>query len=357
MMNSPQEAELRARLIDSIVAPEVISPMEANNWNHANYTQAQMTGQPGAPAPSPNAALPGQTPQTDYPPAAAPAGVQAQHNSLDFEQFRDPQTGLYAGKYTSPEELVKGMKNVVTMAKQALQERDELKAKLNTISPPPQQYSEPVVDFPPPTNNGVENLDRVLNQIVSEGGFLDESNSRLLRDAVIELADSRAKNLVSSQTHTQTVWDEVSDKMEERYPGSSNRADELHLYVKSDPALTQAVTTLIASGKEFEATEMAWRLMTNALPVSSPALTPAHVKEVTLQAQDAVRQEAVDAARKDAGVFTTTGGGIHESPSQEPSLDEIAQAAAIGRKTADWTQWRRAALGKFIDFNSPMFNG
>jgi hypothetical protein len=72
-------------------------------------------------------------------------------------------------------------------------------------------------------------------------------------------------------------------------------------------------------------------------------------------AQNLVRQEAVDAARKDAGVFTSAGGGIHEAPPTAPNADEIMQAAAYGSRTADWSHWRRAALANHLDFDSPLF--
>lgn len=356
-MDNQQEAALRARLVEQIVNPQVVAPMEAAGWNQNNYTNSTFAGQPGAGgvAPLPNAALPPNQYSQDYPATGVPAGVQAQHSSLDFEQFKDPSTGLYAGKYTSPEELVKGMRNVVDMAKQAFAERDELKYKLASMPTTVAQREQPTL--PPSAYNGPEILDRVLNQIVEEGGILDGDNSKMLRDALISVADERVRDVVSAKSRQEQVWDSVSSKMENRYPGSSNRADELQLYIEANPALLQAVGNLISSGKEFEATEMAWRLMTNANLGTSSALTPAQVQEETMQAQNAVRQEAVDAARKDAGVFTTTGSGVHEMPPQYASHDEVMDAAAYGHKTADWSQWRRAALGKYVDFDSPLFGG
>jgi hypothetical protein len=291
----------------------------------------------------------------DNPYAPAPQGGQAQPNSLDFEQFRD-SNGLYAGKYKTPEELVKGMRNVVDMAKQAFAERDELRERLQqpTTVPAPSVPAATSVQ-PTPVTDGVGNLDAVLNQIVEEGGLLDAQNSQMLRDAVIKLTEDRARNVVNAQSAEEQKWLEVSKQMETKYPGSSHRADELHLYVQSEPTVSSAVAALLQQGKEFEATELAWRLMTSSSPSQSPALTPAQVKQETLTAQNLVRQEAVDAARKDAGVFTSAGGGVHEAPAVGPSQDEIAAAAAYGHRTADWSQWRRAALNKFVDFDSPLF--
>lgn len=359
--NSQQEAELRARLVNSIVNPQVIAPMEAANWSNASYQKNQMTG--GQPAQSDaqpvSAPAPAATQTSDNPGQAATGTASAQ--PLDFEQFKDPANGLYAGKYRSPEELIKGMSNVVNMAKQAFTERDELRAKLAAIpATDPSAAREGASYSPAPAVplHGGSTLDSVLNRIVEDGGVLDENNSKLLRDAVIELTETKARTVVSARELESQKWDAISTMMEAKYPGSINRADELHMYVQSHPEVATAVSALLNSGKEFEATEMAWRLMTSDFgqPVQ-PALTPEQVKETTLQAQDLVRQEAVDAARRDAGVLTTSGGGVHQSPPPSVSHDEIAAAAAIGHKTADWSAWRRAALSSHLDFDSPLFRG
>ena len=353
-MDKNQEAALRQHLINTIVNPQVIEPMERAGWSQGAFQQNTTVGQPGGNAPQ--SAVPTQpSGAMDYPSNPPLQGQPTQPNSLDFEQFRD-SNGLYAGKYKTPEELVKGMRNVVDMAKQAFTERDELLARLAqpTTVPAP---SAPVATSvnAPPVDDGVHNLDLVLNQIVEEGGLLDSENTGRLRDAIIKLTEDRAKNVVSAKDTEEAKWLEVSHQMERKYPGSSARADELQLYVSSEPNVATAVAALLQQGKEFEATELAWRLMTSGSSSPSPAYTPANVNEETIKAREQVRQEAVDAARKDAGVFTSAGGGVHESTGVGPSNDEIAAAAAYGRQTADWTAWRRAALNKYVDFDSPLF--
>lgn len=355
-MDKFQEAALRQHLIDTVVNNDVIAPMEQANWTQGAYQQQTTAGQPGGNAPDtplPSNQMGGQAGDNPQPPPLQGGG--AQPNSLDFEQFRD-SNGLYAGKYKTPEELVKGMRNVVDMAKQAFAERDELRSRIAqpTTAPAPSAPAATYVQ-PTPVDDGVGNLDAVLNQIVEEGGLLDAQNSQLLRDAVIKLAENQAKNVVNAQSVEEAKWLEVSKTMEIKYPGSSNRADELHLYIQSEPTVSAAVSALLAQGKEFEATELAWRLMTSSSPSRSPALTPAQVKQETLTAQDLVRQEAVDAARKDAGVITSAGGGVHEAPPTGPSVDDIMAAAAYGQRTADWSQWRRTALANHLDFDSPLF--
>ena len=124
--------------------------------------------------------------------------------------------------------------------------------------------------LPTTVDDGTGNLDRVLNQIVEEGGLLDERNSALLRDAVIKLAEDKARNVVNAQSVEESKWNDVSQRMELNYPGSSNRADELHIYVQSNPSVSTAVAALLAQGKEYEATELAWRLMTSSSPGQPP---------------------------------------------------------------------------------------
>ena len=358
MNMSQQEAALRQHLVNTIINPQVIEPMNQAGWSQGTYEQQMSSGQPAMQQAPNTPPMPNQQSgyQTDNPTAAAPQGYGGQPNSpLDFEQFRDTN-GLYAGKYKTPEELVKGMRNVVDMAKQAFTERDELRARLAqpTTAPAP---SAPVATSALPTtvDDGTGNLDRVLNQIVEEGGLLDERNSALLRDAVIKLAEDKARNVVNAQSTEEAKWQAVSQKMELNYPGSSNRADELHVYVQANPSVSTAVAALLQQGKEYEATELAWRLMTSSSPGQSPASTPAQVQQETLMAQNMVRQEVVDAARKDAGVITTAGGGVHEAPPQYAGSDDVAAAAAYGTRTSDFAPWRRAALDKFMDFNSPLF--
>jgi hypothetical protein len=344
--NNQANADLRSRLVENFVNPQVIAPMEQAGWNNDRFSRQQMSGQPavddGANTPAPA--------QMDDPsaPASAP---------LYFEQFKEAN-GLYAGKYKTPEELVRGMSNVVSMAKQAFTERDELRERLNARQVTDPSPSREGASFPEPVQvEPTGGLDAALRRIIEDGGVLDEGNSQLLRDAVIELTQQTARNVTSAKEATTQKWDEVSRKMDNLYPGSSNRADELTLYVQSNPHVATAVSALLAEGKEFEATEMAWRLMTmeSPTPPSQPTLTDDMVRETKLQAQDSVRQEAVDAARRDAGVLTTAGSGVHEAPPPATTRDEITAAAAIGHKTADYSMWRRAALGQYLDFDSPLF--
>lgn len=353
-MDKFQEAALRQHLIDTVVNNDVIAPMERANWTQGVYQQETTAGQPGGNAPQ--SAVPTQpSGAMDYPSNPPLQGQPTQPNSLDFEQFRD-SNGLYAGKYKTPEELVKGMRNVVDMAKQAFTERDELRARLAQPTTVPAPSAPVATSVNAPTvDDGVHNLDLVLNQIVEEGGLLDSENTGRLRDAIIKLTEDRAKNVVSAKDIEEAKWLEVSHQMERKYPGSSARADELQLYVSSEPNVATAVAALLQQGKEFEATELAWRLMTSSSPSQFPAQTPAQVNQETVQARGLVRQEAVDAARKDAGVFTSAGGGVHESTGTGPSRDDIAAAAAYGQQTADWSSWRRAALAQHLDFDSPLF--
>ena len=87
---SQQEAALRQHLVDTIVNPQVVDPMNQVGWNQGTYSQNQSSGQPAMQQAPNTPPMPNQQSgyQTDNPAAAAPQGYGGQPNSpLDFEQF------------------------------------------------------------------------------------------------------------------------------------------------------------------------------------------------------------------------------------------------------------------------------
>jgi hypothetical protein len=71
-------------------------------------------------------------------------------------------------------------------------------------------------------------------------------------------------------------------------------------------------------------------------------------------AQEQVRKEVVDAARKDAGVSGSSVSGAHESIDAGASADEIAAAAREMNATGLGTKWRMLTFGK--DLTGPYFD-
>ena len=73
-----------------------------------------------------------------------------------------------------------------------------------------------------------------------------------------------------------------------------------------------------------------------------------------MQAGDQVRKEAVEAARKDAGISGTSASGVHERTDAVPSQDEINAAAdamrAYGTQPGNpaAARWRELTIGKSL---------
>jgi hypothetical protein len=143
--------------------------------------------------------------------------------------------------------------------------------------------------------------------------------------------------------------------MKKNYPDALKFADEIALYMESEPLIGSAVSALVLQGKKQEAAVLAWRSYETAVKAGNvqSTLDAARTKEVQLEAADQVRKEAVDKARKDAGIPGTSAGGVHERPSA-PDQSEIEAAAAAMRAMGSTpgnpaaARWRELTIGRTL---------
>ncbi len=376
--------DLVRHLSDTLVNDEVMAPMEKIQWGHGTPPPptAGTTPAPGV-APPPVATqlptLPGTTP-APVAPAAAPATVKTDAPVdilAEFESMRGAN-GLILDKYATPLDAVKGVGHAVTMAKSALGQKDQLEKELNrlteelkqkSLTPPvvspttvQSQTSIPGVPSRGPVEKAQAAYDAVLLEVVENGGALDMDAAQKLSAAQRELARLEAQ-YAAEESHLRrdanvqaenAKWNEVDAYMDERFPEAKNFADEISLFVQSDPLVATAVTAVANKGNEKGAAELAWKMFSLArgVAVTATQTSADQARETHLQAADQVRKEALAAARMDAGIMTTSASGGHEAPNAGPSQAEIDAAAVAMRAygtqpgNAAAARWRELTIGK-----------
>lgn len=379
--------DLIRHLADTLVENEVIKPMESIGWQH---------GQPPAPGALDNPTPSGGAPPTEKPPGTpgqagttpapgTPQGTTPQAKAdtppsdlfSEFETLRDPITGLILNKYKTPAEAVKGVGHAVTMAKQAfereaaaIQENARLKKDLEAarLTPPSATPAGGPSHTPSllPSRDAVTKAqaayDAVLSKVVEEGGILDEESAKKLSAAQRELVRAEASAAAEevqlqrdgAKSAEDAKWDRVNKYMEDKYPDSTKFAEEIGLYLQTDPLTASAVQALVAQGKEQEGAELAWKSFDSARQsgAAQASLAAAQTTEVKMDAADQVRKEAVEQARKDAGIPGTSASGVHERGPSAPSQDEIEAAAqamrAYGTQPGNpaAARWRELTIGR-----------
>lgn len=369
-MLSREQQALNDHLRDTLVQREVIDPMNKINWGHGSPpppeagTTPATEGAPGAsatPAPAVGGGLPAATTE-GTPPVADPSKANTPIDLLaEMESFRDAN-GLILGKYKDAKEAVRGVGHAVTMAKDAFNQRaaaiaeaEALRlenASLRTqsvaapattpVSQPQSAASQAAVDA------ANARVDAVLSNVVENGGVFDEDTAKAYREATREAARLEAIAAAEAALYQRdnagneerAKWTRVDEYMQGKYPDSLNFADEIGLHVQSDPLLQQAVSAMVAQGKEIQASELAWQSYVRVRDGQAfqNQLASATEKEVTLEAQEQVRREALAAARKDAGIMGGSAGGqgVHEAPAQAlSSQEEINRALEAMRRVGD----------------------
>lgn len=362
------EAALHERLIAEIVDPEVMGPMEKIGWQHGAPPPPEM---PNGDNPQNASTQPNQKTEeavkVDNPPSTPAETAATTTDVVDWDSLKEPN-GLYAGKYKTKEELLKGMSNVVAMAKQAFTERDaaiQRELENSRVTQPAPVVTETPIE---PVVKSTR-LDEVLNQIVAEGGTLDEKNIVELRTALLEDNHLVAERIVQKMLNDRdskaaaetSKWNNVDAYMRDKYPESVNFTNELGLFVRANPLIAAGVDGLIAKGREREATEFAYLEFrkTHQLTQANEKLGIAEKTEVQLTAAEQVRKEAVEQARRDAGVVSTTASGVHENVDQGASPDEVEMAANEMRRTgtqpgtAGGARWRQLTIMKELE-NDPL---
>lgn len=393
---SKEEQELTALLAATLVRKEVLEPMSKIGWGHGSPPPPDYSGQPtpteGAPTPAQTPALaPGQAGQPTPTPGVQPqpvapvkadAPTQPQDVVALFESLRDPKNGLIMGKYPDVAAALKGAGHLANMAKQAFTERDQALTQLSTLttatvtarpSPVASPASAPAVSATVAASRVAKEraqakLDGVLSSVEENGNVLDTETLKALGKAQAELAEAAADLKVqetlyqrdSAQDGERQRWNAVDTHMRDNFPDSLNHADEIGLHIQSDPLLQEAVGALVASGKEIQASVLAWKSYERSVLDGSAAvvMTNAKEKEADLAAKEQVRQELLTQARKDAGVVQGSAGGqgIHESTGVgAPSQGELDAVMARMRLEGDAPgspaamKFRHMIIGRHLD--------
>jgi hypothetical protein len=392
-----EEQELTKLLAATLVQKEVMEPMNKIGWSHAAPPPPDYSGQPakteGAPG---QAAAPAAQPQGGQPaPAAGAPPASAATPKADIpapqdivtmmESLRDAN-GLIAGKYKTVPEALKGLGHLANMAKQSFQERDAaLKqlAEIQELGARPQPVASPAAApaaIPASLTASRAALDAakaryetVLSAVEDNGNVVDAETLRKVGDAQREVAELSADVRVQENLHNrdaavsaeQNRWNAVDEYMQKNHPQSLNLSAEIGLHIQSDPVLQEAVSALVAQGKEIKASILAWQSYERAVNDGSASKEHAAAveKEADLAAKGQVRQELLEKARKDAGVIqgAAGGSGIHENvDGGAPSREELAAATrqmqmegeGLGMPAA--TRFRHLLIGRHLD---PKFFG
>jgi hypothetical protein len=292
--------------------------------------------------------------------------------------MKDPSTGLYGGKYKTREEFIRGVGHVVQMAKGAYsqadlarQEADRLRAENAQLrtQPAPSPGAAPQPAPAVTASQAVApirsaKLDAVLSKLKDEGGILDEESLNALVAGLSEVAvaqatqaaENRVAERESAKQAEDAKWRTVDEHMRTVAPDSLAYSNEIGLYVQSTPLVAAAVGSMIQGGKLNEAAELAWTMFKSAHEGMSVEQINAATtqKQLELEAGDQVRREAVEKARRDAGVITSVATGVHETPGAVgPTQEEIDQAAAE-MAAGDGTRWRALTIGRTL--TDPIFD-
>jgi hypothetical protein len=348
---------------------------------------ATTEGAPGkvmAPAARPTSGQP--APAAGASPATAPTPKADAPTTLEevmsaFESLRDPQTGLIVGKFKTFAEAVKGSGHLANMAKQSFQERDAALKQLREIQElgiRPQPVASPATaPAPVPSTLAASRvalekaqatLDAVLSKVEEDGDVVNAETLRAHSKAQREVAELAAEVRMQEMQHRQQSavdaeqnrWKAVDDFMQKNHPESLTRSAEIGLHIQSDPVLQEAVSALVAQGKEVQASVLAWRSYERAVNDGTTVKerAAAEEKEVDLAAKEQVRKELLEKARRDAGVIQGSAGGvgIHESPEAgAPSREELNAAVAQMRHEGEGlgmpaaTRFRHLLIGRTLD--------
>jgi len=393
---SIEEQQLTRLLASTLVQKEVMEPMEKIGWSHASPPPPDYSGQPakteGAPASAP---APVTDPKSGLPAPVAPGGAQpvapakadtpaAQPPDIIamFESLRD-ENGLIMGKYKTVPEALKGAGHLANMAKQAFQEKTEALTRLGALEaerlqPRTQPVASPAAaPVPVPASLAASRaelvqaqarLDGVLSSAEDAGDVVDLETLKKILAAQREVADLAIKVGVqedqyarsSAETAERTRWEKVDEHMSAHYPDSLKHAAEIGLHIQSDPVLQEAVSALVASGKELQASILGWQAyQRSVLDGSAVTVQAAAVeKEEALAAKGQVRQELLEAARKDAGVIQGSAGGqgIHENGAASGATGaELSALTAQMRMEGDApgspaaVRFRHLIIGRHLD--------
>jgi len=291
----------------------------------------------------------GGAPVTAQP--VAPAGPS--DGEIDWESTK-AANGMYLGKYKTRAEAVKGVAHSVAMAKTAFTrvesveaENARLREQLNETRRQPVVAPTIAPTQATPTSPSLGDaanakLDEVLSKL-GQGEALSGEDLVAFRRALSEAAFEAGRKAAREEREQfdsvakkeQDRWARVEQYMAEKYPDSVNFGDELALFIKTHPLVGAGVKALTEQDRHEEAIAAAWEAFTAQ---QGAGLRPApsaedKQRELELEAADQARREALDIARRDAGIVGQGAGarGVHEGTNTGPSEDEYNRAVALSR--------------------------
>jgi hypothetical protein len=347
------ETELVRVLADTLGA-EVENTMNQIGWS-------ENTPLP-IPQADPATATPSATTQANPASEAATAGDQTSTQptggttpAIDWDTLRDAN-GLIAGKWKDPAAATQGIHNLIQYAKTALTERDQYKQRTSTLEAqlrqpvPPAPAVQPVEPARADPTGRVEQRAAILQRLNSKYELEPEDTSALV-DLVTEEARVAAKTVVeqnlAAANKVQAEWNSVDQYMKDKFPESLQFADEVTLFVETNPEVQAEVAALVAADNRKGAVRHAWLAYKAEHPDTS-----ATAQEQQLRAAEVVRQEEVDRARKDAGLISSQVSGVHQAAPAAASEEERQQAIRLYNAGVK-EPWLRLAFGSQLQ--DPIF--
>ena len=356
------EAELVTHLA-STIGQDVFNAMENVGFEHtmlppvAPTPEATTTTTPPEGDPTTGDPKPGDVTNASTSPAASTAAI-------DWEQYRDPETGLIMRKWKTGDEAVKGTHSLLHMAKEALAQRDALKGEIEQLRQRPTDQSKTGTD-PGTLNQLSPKLEAVLKKAKDEQG-LGAEELPLLIEALGENQELVAQRVIEKRDKEQTVaqdrWRQVDAYVLKNHPQALKHAEEMKVFLDLHPEYGRTYNRLLkdidSTLPELDATLFAWNMYSQKNPhvLSAPIDPVTAAKEAELQAAAVVRREEVEKARIDAGLTGKGSMGVHETTTTTgaSTVEDIDRAGRIMRQTGDGRVWRELTIGRGL--THPLFD-
>lgn len=356
----PQTREDVAAMLSATIGEDVFNRMEQVGWQPTTDAPPTVAPVANPQAPTSTPAAPVATPANPVP-AAVPAAAPT---DIDWESYRD-SNGLILGKYKDKADAIRGYHSILHLAKNALSQRDEALGRLTQAQQ--QQYANPIPPVVAPTARPTGSrpagtlppvFDEVLSKINDNNGVMDPEDLKRLfvaqQQQIREDIEREQREQQAAIDERNQKWLAVDAHMLQHHPEAMTYADQMGVWTETQPEVKAVKEALLRAGNYLEASVYVWEKFQTTLP----ALDPAKVAEQErVLAAGQVRQEAVEAARRDAGLVGSSAGGVHPTPpaAQQTTQEQINEAARYMQQTGDGSAWRHHVIGRTL--SGPLFDG
>lgn len=275
---------------------------------------------PADPAPAP--AVPSAAPQAD--PASVPAPV------ADTAPIPDGQPAgrkLVLGKYGSEKEAEDAYHRLLHTNKELMRRLDAATGQQAVLEQPaPRQ----------PEAAQTPRVEPAVRSAAREEAMKTWQEKYGVAPEDLDALKVIAREAVLEEVGPEREYRKADQFMSERYPESMQFREEVTQFVQTDPETGEFVRSAWERGDYKAAMEYAW--MKYNLNVRTAT-------ERAMLANDAVRQQEVEAARKDAGLISSQVSGVHETTKQYgPTKEEMARLENLHR-AGHKEPWLRATIG------------